>query len=247
MDSFRVVTYNLFKGRHWWSGHSGLQKMGDAIKVLRPELLFLQELRGPHPGVPDFRRGLGLEYESYGRNFVGKNTDHGNAIYSSYPIEPLENRDISIRKFEKRGLLSAKCILGPDPESSLFLFCTHLDLGEASRARQLAMITEQIEAALPNAHTPFVLAGDFNDWNLRGDAYLRDRLSVREAHFDVHGSVGTTFPSVRPIVRLDRIYYRGLKLRDAKVVRGPFQYLSDHLPIVVDFEKIGTKPRSSGP
>ncbi len=238
MNSFRIVSYNLFKGRHWWSGRSGLAKMGEAIKTLRPELLFLQELRGPQPGMPDFRRGLGLQYESYGRNFVGKNTDHGNAIYSSYPIVALENRDISIRRFEKRGLLSAKCQLGPDPASFLYLFCTHLDLGETSRSRQLALITEQIEASLPNKSTPFILAGDFNDWNLRGDAYLRERLAVREAHYDVHGAVGTTFPSLRPIVRLDRVYFRGLKIQDAQVVRGPFQYLSDHLPLVVDFERI---------
>jgi endonuclease/exonuclease/phosphatase family metal-dependent hydrolase len=53
-----------------------------------------------------------------------------------------------------------------------------------------------------------------------------------------HGRALATFPSVMPILRLDRIYVRGFKVVSAQVHRGrPWSLLSDHLAVSADLER----------
>jgi endonuclease/exonuclease/phosphatase family metal-dependent hydrolase len=214
--------------------------MGRALAVYEPDIVLFQEIRGEHPGEKvknskAFVHALGLDQLAYGMNFQGKSTRHGNAIFARGPIIHFENCDLSVSRMEKRGVLTAECALSGQKTNSIRLFCTHLDLTLAGRMKQLSHLSQEIERHLDPKNEPFILAGDFNDWNLEGDVYLKERLGVMEAHEVRFGALPKTFPSLYPMVRLDRVYFKGLSVHEARVLRGPFQFLSDHRPLLVDF------------
>jgi endonuclease/exonuclease/phosphatase family metal-dependent hydrolase len=234
---FRAVSYNLFKGRHWMHLRSALPKMGAQLRAADPDVLMLQEIRGFEGSYAsegeEFSKGIELPHFAYGKNFVGKEKNHGNAIYSRFPLYEYENVDLSLKSYERRGILSCSVNVGPN-DKHLHLFTTHLDLGEESRRKQLDLITKAIERIVRS--DAVILAGDFNDWRLTGHAYLRERLGLREAFEDLTGVPARTFPSFHPLLRLDRMYYRGLEPVKGHVCMDGFRTLSDHLPISVDFK-----------
>jgi endonuclease/exonuclease/phosphatase family metal-dependent hydrolase len=53
-----------------------------------------------------------------------------------------------------------------------------------------------------------------------------------------HGRAPPTFPSMLPLLRLDRIYVRGFKVAAARVHRGkPWSMLSDHLAVSAELRR----------
>jgi len=53
-----------------------------------------------------------------------------------------------------------------------------------------------------------------------------------------HGRPPPTFPSMLPLLRLDRIYVRGFKVAASRVHRGkPWSMLSDHLAVSAELER----------
>jgi endonuclease/exonuclease/phosphatase family metal-dependent hydrolase len=224
--------------------------MGEALRAEDPDVLLLQEIRGfDGPRIREgaaFSKGIGLPHFAYGKNYVGRESNHGNAIYSRYPLAQYENVDLSLRRFEKRGVLSSSVSLAADhdplrtdrPDKILHLFTTHLDLAEESRKVQFERVATAIDR-IAGEKGPVLLAGDFNDWRLSGHVFLKERLGLREAFQELYGVPARTFPSVRPILRLDRIYFRGLEPVSGRVFTEGFRLLSDHLPISVDFRYSG--------
>ena len=78
---------------------------------------------------------------------------------------------------------------------------------------------------------PVILAGDFNAWKESSVKYLdrmAKKLALTEAKYDPdHRKRFVKKP-------LDYLYYRGIKLKDAKTLNLP--HLSDHNPIIAEFE-----------
>ena len=108
----------------------------------------------------------------------------------------------------------------------------HLALFQRGRERQLAEIISYINQLTAGA--PTIVAGDFNDW--------RNRLSepMRTAGFSevfevLTGLPAKTFPSMKPVLPMDRIYVRGLKVLSAELLHD-WEKLSDHLGIATDLE-----------
>ncbi len=61
---------------------------------------------------------------------------------------------------------------------------------------------------------------------------MAKRLNLTEVSEMHHGRAARTFPSIMPILRLDRIYVRGFRVVNAQVHRGaPWSLLSDHLAL----------------
>jgi endonuclease/exonuclease/phosphatase family metal-dependent hydrolase len=59
---------------------------------------------------------------------------------------------------------------------------------------------------------------------------------MQEAFRKLTGSYAKTFPSHRPMLRMDRIYFRGIELIDSRCLqRQPWNELSDHLPLYARF------------
>ena len=79
---------------------------------------------------------------------------------------------------------------------------------------------------------PLIIAGDFNDWRNEADDLLAQRLGLNEVFAGTGGyanAPGRSYPAKLPLLRLDRIYVRGLSVASAAVHSGsPWSKISDH-------------------
>jgi len=237
-----VVSYNIHKGLSAGNLRVALEHMREGLRALAPDIVLVQEVVGAHRGFEqrfsdwpvraqfEYLADRMWPYHAYGRNAVHLGGDHGNAVLSRWPIVDYENIDISVHPFEQRGILHA-VIHTPACARPLHVCCTHLNLLHAHRKRQIAALAARVREAVPD-DCPLIIGGDFNDWRRWATAELRRAIGVREVHFQVHGHHARTYPGWRPLLPLDRIYVRGLGIRDARVLDGaPWRALSDHLGV----------------
>jgi endonuclease/exonuclease/phosphatase family metal-dependent hydrolase len=107
-----------------------------------------------------------------------------------------------------------------------------LALFERGRERQVGEIIRYIEELTGGA--PTIVAGDFNDWRNRVGSPMRD-AGFNEVFEFLTGAPARTFPSVKPVLPMDRIYVRGLKIHSVEILHEWLK-LSDHLGIAAELE-----------
>ncbi|MCF7223126.1 endonuclease/exonuclease/phosphatase family protein [Marilutibacter chinensis] len=242
MASFNVLTVNAHMGFNLLNRRFVLPELREAIRDVSADVVFLQEVLGEHvlhaERHPEWPQATQYEFLAdtlwpqfaYGRNAVYPHGHHGNALLSKFPILRHRNRDVSVRGHEQRGLLYGLLQL-PGLSFKVHTLCVHLGLREPHRHRQLRLLCDMVNEEIP-ADAPLIVAGDFNDWRVRGHPLLRD-CRLQEAFEVTTGRVARTFPARWPLMPLDRIYVRGLRIRSARVPRGrPWSHLSDHLPLL---------------
>lgn len=242
----RVVTLNIHKGLSQFNRRMVIHELRDGLSALEPDLVFLQEVQGLNdrfalrfaawPGAQhEFLAGERWQHV-YARNAVYDHGHHGNAILSRFPFVSFENTDVSDHRFERRGLLHS-VVAVPGLRRNLHCVCVHLSLHERGRSRQLEAISRRLEE-LASRDLPIIVAGDFNDWRHRASAILERRLGMSEVSLAHHGRAARTFPSMLPLLGLDRIYVRGFKVVGSRVHRGkPWSLLSDHLAVSAELER----------
>ena len=87
------------------------------------------------------------------------------------------------------------------------------------------------------AETPWVLIGDFNDWNKKVSPRIEKELNAKEAFKFLHGKYPPTFPSFMPMLSLDRVFLNKITPIHAVTLKdGHWKKLSDHLPLYVELE-----------
>ncbi len=235
VQQLTVLTLNVHKGFTLFNRRFILPELREAVRATGADLVFLQEVHGSHaqhaqrhpawPQAPqyEFLADSMWPQFAYGRNAVYPHGDHGNALLSKFPIAAHDNLDVSIHGNEQRGLLH--CRLQVPGHEQVHAICVHLGLRETHRQRQLRLLLALLDS-LP-AQAPVIVAGDFNDWRLKGDALLSGHL------VEAFGSPARSFPARLPLLRLDRIYLRNARACDARVLtRYPWSHLSDHAPLV---------------
>lgn len=245
--TIRVLSYNIHKGFSGGLSRFTLHHMREAIRALRPDLIFLQEVHGEHNGhrrrIKSYPQGSQFEYLaeemwphfSYGKNVVYSEGHHGNAILSRYPILSAENFDVSQNQIERRGILHA-VIAVPEVREPIHALCAHLGLLGWHRKRQIEKLAQRIESLVPR-DARIIAAGDFNDWRKQASALVERRLQLTEAFFSLTGGHAKTFPNWLPMLCLDRIYVRGLRPLQAKRLDEPlWSNLSDHLALWSELE-----------
>jgi endonuclease/exonuclease/phosphatase family metal-dependent hydrolase len=242
----RILTYNIHKGFSLGSLKFVLDQIRQGIVQTLPDLVCLQEVSGQliTPVKNNDQPSLASQFEfladqvwphfAYGKNAVYRDGDHGNAILSKFPIAAWKNLDISTNRFEKRGLLH--CEVEINQGQKLHVLSSHLNLLEGSRLQQVAQIGKYIQSEI-GAQEKLILAGDFNDWRMNANPLTFGLDQLNEA-FQVHeGGFARSFPSFFPVLKLDRIYFRNLKLKEAWRLKGqPWNRLSDHIPLAASFE-----------
>ena len=247
MKSLKVATLNIHKGLSQFNRRMVIHELREGLRALAPDLVFLQEVQGFNqrherrfitwPLAPQHEYLAGSEWRhAYGMNAAYDHGHHGNAILSRFPIVSMKNEDVSDHRFERRGLLH--CVVSvPGWGRNLHCVCVHLSLHERGRRRQLQVIADRLEE-LASRSAPIIVAGDFNDWRHRASSILERRLGMTEVSVARHGRAARTYPSVMPILRLDRIYVRGFRVTSAQVHRGrPWSLLSDHLAVSAELER----------
>jgi endonuclease/exonuclease/phosphatase family metal-dependent hydrolase len=234
----RVLSYNIHKGFTPGNRRLVLSRIRDAIRDVHADLVFLQEVLGTHD---DHAREPQFEYladrlwphYAYGKNAVYTSGHHGNAILSKYPFTAWENVDVSTNRLERRGLLHGVIEI-PHRRKPLHAICVHLGLLEAERYSQIESLCRRVREMVPDDE-PVIVGGDFNDWRTRLSHPLRRNLGMSEAFEDLHGSAARTFPSWLPALRLDRIYFRGMRAREAQCLSAsPWNRLSDHVALYAE-------------
>ena len=241
----RILSYNIHKGFTIGNTDFILEQIRNAMREVNADVLFLQEVLGDHNDsrcrIPDWETAIQFEYLAdtvwphfaYGKNAIYSEGHHGNAILSKFPIVDWSNKLISTNRFEQRGLLKARVQI-PQLEREIILANTHLDLTQGGRDQQAKMIIDDLKQ---EAETPWVLLGDFNDWNKKISKRIEHELSVKEAFKALHGKYPATFPSLLPVLSLDRVFLNKMKAVTATTLKdGHWRKLSDHLPLYVEME-----------
>lgn len=243
----KVASYNLHKGLSAFNRRFVLHDIRQALHALKPDLVFLQEVQGAHqirsrrfskwPSYPQHEFLAGELSAVYGQNATYHGGHHGNAILSSFPILSWYNQDLTLHRFEQRGLLYCEVRVASFSQS-LHVFCVHLNLLARDRRDQLSLLISAISKRL-SPDLPLILAGDFNDWKQEASSILYQELKLTEVFKVHHGACALTFPARLPFLSLDRIYTRGFSVKSACVLtQAPWRGLSDHVPLFAELEWI---------
>lgn len=147
---------------------------------------------------------------------------HGNTILVRKSVDVIAQRALTLPALEPRGAVLADLRIG---DFALRVVGMHLGLVGLWRRRQAMAVLGHLEAL--EEKFPTVMMGDFNEWSVNGGC-LRDFAG--EHHV---GAPGPSFPSVRPVLRLDRIVTSvDLKIEQSGVhASDQARSASDHLPI----------------
>jgi endonuclease/exonuclease/phosphatase family metal-dependent hydrolase len=119
-------------------------------------------------------------------------------------------------------------------DTEIHVVVVHLGLIHASRVRQAERLAQLVAQQIP-PQAKVVVAGDFNDWNEKLDGIL-ESVGLQRAALPDAARV-PTYPSLIPVLALDRVYTRGLTCQSMMVPKGgTWARLSDHLPLVVELD-----------
>ena len=203
--------------------------MARVLREIDADVVGVQELDA-HPGVEAGRDQWALLAQLAGYVAIPGPTrrragaDYGNGVFTRLPIVSHALVDLSLAGREPRGAIDATLDhLG----AQVRVVVTHLGLRRSERREQ----GQRLIAHLSDCGAAVsVLMGDFNEW-------LASSASLRRLHhlFGRPASVAT-FPSLWPLVGLDRIWIRpATALRGLRAHRSVTARLaSDHLPIIAD-------------
>jgi endonuclease/exonuclease/phosphatase family metal-dependent hydrolase len=237
----RILSYNIHKGFSVGNRALVLEEIRHAIRATHADILCLQEVVGKNNRhAASFDKWVDTQFEfladkvwhyhAYGKNAVYDHGHHGNAILSKVPFVQHGNHDVSIMPFSHRGILHAVT------EDSVHIMCAHFGLVAIERRFQLKRLIALLEKIPVSA--PLIIAGDFNDWNEKSHRELI-KVGLSEALQDNVGRVQKTFPARWPVLRMDRIYYRNLELKNAQRLDSlAWRQLSDHCPLFAEFSRL---------
>lgn len=237
MGTLRILSYNIHKGFSTGNIKFVLSQLRSAIQEVQADLVFLQEVQGHPTSQFEYLSHQIWPHFAYGKNAVKTSSHHGNAILSKYPIVFWENINISSHRFEKRGMLHGVIDLPHQKTSKpLHLLCTHFGLFETAREIQSDLMCDRIRSHIP-VDAPLIIAGDFNDWREKISITFKERLGLDEVFLSNQGCHAKTFPAWLPLLKLDRVYCRGLFVADSVCLsNGAWKRLSDHAALCVDFK-----------
>ncbi len=232
-DAFTIATYNV----HRWAGVRGgnawtPDRAIEVIAGLDADVIALQEVllpdREDREPLLDLAGRLGY-HVAFAFSRAHRRGALGNAILSRWALASTLVVNLSVGRLEQRAALAVQ-IGKTDGDAGLSVVATHLALVDRTRKRQVASLLEN-----PDLQGPTVLLGDMNAW--------RDCRASRELDrefIDAHDNRDwpPSFPAMRPVLALDRIYARGVAVRDVRVADGPLaRSASDHLPVLARVER----------
>ena len=239
VNPIKVLSLNIHKGFSQFNRRMAIHDLRERLRTIDADIVFLQEVQGLHlmhaerhaswPDQPqhEFLAEGVWSASAYGLNARYDHGHHGNAILSRFDIAASHNQDVTHLRFERRGVLH--CVIRvPGMTQALHCVCVHLSLFARSRRRQIDALATRIESLVPQ-DAPLIIAGDFNDWRNHADDLLAKRLALHEIFGGSDGRPSRSFPATLPLLRLDRIYVRGLHIEERTMHSGrPWSAISDH-------------------
>lgn len=221
--TIRVMTWNVH-GTFTLNPGFDLDGVIRLVRNWSPDIVALQEIDSRGRSANPFE----ALQQAIGGHSVGAASittadgEYGQMLISRWPWwRPPQVTDISYPEREPRRAISGDI---DTPQGCLRVVSTHLGLSIRERHTQVQAL---LQLANGVKH-PAIIAGDFNDWfwvnSVRGA--LARHFPVRTRH--------RTFPSIWPLMRLDRIYgHAGVDIVRS-MIDTDARRLSDHLPVIAD-------------
>lgn len=223
--TIRVMTWNIH-GAVGRNPRFDLARVVDLIGTWQPDVVALQEVDSrrklPGGGNPFLVLQEQLGVHGIGaKSITTADGDYGQMLISRWPLHGTEIHDLSWPEREPRRAIRTDV---ETPYGPVRLVATHLGLAIRER-------WQQARTLLALADTPpvtTIVMGDFNDWFWAGSvrsvlaAELPGRTRFR------------TFPSVCPVLRLDRIFVRPREALVCAFIDPKARHISDHLPVIAD-------------
>lgn len=225
---FTCCTYNI----HRCVGTDAVRNIDRVVAVLeeiQPDILALQEVDAFGPNWLEtsvlgvIRHRLNLQYVIYHPTMLTEDESYGIALLSRFPITT--ERTVALTNAGREPRLMTEAFLTYE-DLTLQVIHTHLGLKRSERLDQTNRILNSMVG--PEGSDATILLGDLNEWweRSRMQRNLRDVFRGGQQH--------RTFPAKRPILSLDRIWYRGVgfsidvAVHDSDLAR----VASDHRPLV---------------
>ena len=246
-NQLRIMTYNVHKGFSSGNRHFILHQIREALIETNADIVFLQEIQGEHKeheqthhNWPDCSHSEFLAKDvwphfAYAKNVTYSVGHHGNAILSKHAIQRWENINVSPFAWASRSLLHGVIQL-PGHDQELHIICIHLGLIAMERRRQFKTLCKRIDEHVPH-DAPLIVAGDFNDWSGQAEKHFSQQLDLKEAYRSIHNHYAKTWPVWMPVLKMDRIYFRGLEPEHCeRPSHRLWNRLSDHAPLLATFK-----------
>ena len=236
--SFRVVTYNIHKGRGV-DGRLNVRRIARILEDLDADIVALQEVVAHEESRPERHQPRYLSEELGYHYAIGETRKHrggiyGNVTLSKRPFELSKHFDLSVGGREQRGMLRTDV---PLEGELLHVFNVHLGTGYLERCHQARRLLTDQSIAHPELKGPRVVLGDFNEW-IAGPVSRTLRAEFCRADVLAKTVRQRGYPGFLPVLDLDHVYCdRHMKVKDAFFHRNGLTLVaSDHLPLVVDLE-----------
>ena len=243
----RAVTFNIHSALHGRTVE--IDQIAAELAQLKPDVVLLQEVdahRG-YSGWVDMpavlSQALHMTY-AFGVNVLGNTTSHGQSQYGTlilarYPILSKTNTPlVNEPGLQQRGLLHV--VLDVDG-THLSVYNTHLENNARGRS-QVDLRTRQAQQAatiVASDPNPLIVGGDFNSGP--GSAAMNAMARVAS---DPWSAIGIGSPNShgapRPTIRIDYLLNHGSGLKAVQAQVGATA-VSDHEPVVTDYQLTGTK------
>ena len=234
----KVMTFNIQHALDFQKQVIDTDLFVRAIAKHDADVCGLNEVRGAGPikGYTDQTAAiggkLGFHYYFGEAIRVGGTSPYGNAIVSRMPFKSVETISIPDPADKRKGsYFETRCVvktvINIQGVDICFLIC-HMGLNPSERSNAV----ETICSILDSCDMPAVLMGDFN--TLPDTPVL---LPLRSRMKDATDKDSTpnafTFPSDHPRIKIDYIFYRGMKCIKTTTIN---EIYADHLPILAEFE-----------
>lgn len=237
-EQLRIATYNIRHGRGI-DDRVDLERIAAVIREHDIDLIFLQEVdvnwarSGYVNQVQLLAEMTGLNYSFFAPALkiplgTSGTRHYGNAVLSRYPLAEAQSFALPRRGLnEPRNLL--RVVWMPKPDLRITLWGTHLSVDPAERSHQIALIR-----SLARAEGFAFLLGDFNSNLLADDVQTIVQSGWIDIWSHLNGEIGATFPSDRPVTRIDYIWATAESVDAVRHISAPPTLASDHLPLIVE-------------
>ncbi len=227
MSALVVATWNIH-------GAVGLDRRCRPARIARvlsnlgADVVALQEVRSASGAFEHVCRAFGepLGYQTIaGPTWSTPRAGFGNLVLLRRTPRAHGRLVLDVGAREPRAAIDVRLDLDGAP---LRLIATHLGLSSAERREQVGRLRRQLAADA----TPTILLGDFNEPRRYGSlAALAPLLALAPSP--------ATFPSLFPLLRLDRILVTPSLRASLQVPRDPLARIaSDHLPLLARIERV---------
>lgn len=236
MSTIRVMTYNIHRGTGEDHRHAP-ERIAEVVAGLRPDIVALQEVDCGQlrPALHDQAALIAERLGGSGPPFRIERERCGNAIISRFPMTLVQagglRRPRRWRTPARRGALWVEITVAGH---TLQVLNTHLGLTPRDRLAQAKVLTGPEWLGSPACRPPVILCGDFNAQPGSPVHRLLEERFVNAETLWPGGRVERTWPSRRPLLRIDHLFLSpGLAVAAIEVpADGAARIASDHLPLV---------------